>query len=183
MRSYKIEEEHEHGNQIVGGPEGSKALFGLVPRLELLVEALYEIVGDIILKALNPDMLRFAEERLHRNLVGAVPVRDDGGGCAVFLCLMEHRNRLWRVAMRGQVIADDKARLAVDDKPQIVLHPGDFYHSFIRVPLVGAQIKHRDQPDPQVVKERRKFGAPVADGGMRNRDIESYTQNEADIAV
>ena len=33
-----------------------KALFGLVPRLKLLVEAFDEIVGNVILEALNPDV-------------------------------------------------------------------------------------------------------------------------------
>ena len=41
----EVVEEDEHENEIVGGREGRKALFGFVPRLELLVEALNEVVG------------------------------------------------------------------------------------------------------------------------------------------
>ena len=40
----EVVEEYEHGNEIVGGREGRKALFGFVPCLELLVEALNEVV-------------------------------------------------------------------------------------------------------------------------------------------
>ena len=50
MRADKVVEKDEHGNEVIGGREGRKSLFGLVPGLELLVEALNEVVGDVIVK-------------------------------------------------------------------------------------------------------------------------------------
>lgn len=47
VRADEVVEEDEHGNEIVGGREGRKALFGFVPCLELLVEALNEVVGNV----------------------------------------------------------------------------------------------------------------------------------------
>ncbi len=56
MRTYKVEEVNEHGNKIVGRIKGTKTLFGLVPRLELLVKSLNEVVGNIILEGLDTDV-------------------------------------------------------------------------------------------------------------------------------
>ena len=56
MRADKVEEEHEHGNEIIGGLERGKPLFGLVPGFKLLVEAFDEIVGNIVVKTLDTDM-------------------------------------------------------------------------------------------------------------------------------
>lgn len=57
MRADKVVEKDEYGNKVVGRSKGRKALLGLVPSLELLVEALDEVVGNIIVKALHADML------------------------------------------------------------------------------------------------------------------------------
>lgn len=57
MRANKIEKEHEQGNEIVGRFKRAKPLLSLVPGLKLLVEALDEIVGNIISKALDSNML------------------------------------------------------------------------------------------------------------------------------
>jgi hypothetical protein len=37
MRTDKVEEENKHGNKVVGAIERIEALFGFVPRFELLV--------------------------------------------------------------------------------------------------------------------------------------------------
>ena len=50
------------------------------------------------------------------------------------------------------------------------------------VPLVEIEIKQRQELDTHIIKQRREFGAPVADGDMGNRDGEGCAQNEADIA-
>lgn len=55
MRADEIEEEEEHGNEVVGGAEGGKPLLCLVPGLELLVEGFDEIVGNVVLKTLDAD--------------------------------------------------------------------------------------------------------------------------------
>ena len=55
MRTDKVEE-YKHGNKVVGGLERRKALFGLVPRLKLRVEAFDEIVGNVIPETLDADI-------------------------------------------------------------------------------------------------------------------------------
>ena len=57
VRADEVVEKDEHGNEVVGRSKGRKALFGFVPSLELLVEALYEVVGDVVMEALYTDML------------------------------------------------------------------------------------------------------------------------------
>ena len=85
MRTYKVEEKDKHGYEIVGGRKGRKALFRLVPCLELLVKALNEVIGNIILKALHTDEFGVWQDRLHRHLVGAVAVADNSGWSAQLL--------------------------------------------------------------------------------------------------
>jgi len=40
----EVKEEDKHGYEVVGSSERRKTLFGFVPRLELLIEALNEVV-------------------------------------------------------------------------------------------------------------------------------------------
>lgn len=77
MRSDEVVEEDEHENEIVGRSKRGKALFGLVPGLELLVEALNEVVGNVVVEALNTDML-YPMQCLNRHLIGGVAVADNG---------------------------------------------------------------------------------------------------------
>ena len=79
MRAYKVEKENKHANKIVGRLKGSKALFCLVPCLELLIKAFDEVVGDGILKALHLDVFD-TQHRLNRYFVGAISIGDDGLG-------------------------------------------------------------------------------------------------------
>ena len=74
----EVKEEHEHGDEVVGRIEGTKALLGLVPRLKLLVKSLYEVVRDIVLERLNADMLD--AKRVDRLLVGSIAIRNNGCG-------------------------------------------------------------------------------------------------------
>ncbi len=57
VRTDKVVEEEEQGNEVVGRSKRRKALLGLVPSLELLVEALDEVVGNVIVKTLQADVL------------------------------------------------------------------------------------------------------------------------------
>ena len=57
MRADEVVEEDEHGNEVVGRSKRGKALFGLVPCHELLVEALNEVVGNVVVEAVHTDML------------------------------------------------------------------------------------------------------------------------------
>ena len=57
VRADEVVKEDEHGNKVVGGSKRGKALLGLVPSLELLVKALNEVVGNIIVEAFHANML------------------------------------------------------------------------------------------------------------------------------
>ena len=50
VRADKVVEEDKHGNEVVGRSKRGKALLGFVPCLELLVEALNEVVGDVVVE-------------------------------------------------------------------------------------------------------------------------------------
>ena len=73
VRADEVVEEDEHGNEVVGRSKRGKALLGLVPCLELLVKALDEVVGDVIVEALHTDMLN-TMQRFNGHLVGKVAV-------------------------------------------------------------------------------------------------------------
>ena len=81
MRADEVVKEDEHGNKVVGGSKRGKALLGLVPSLELLVKALNEVVGNIIVEAFHANML-YPIQRLDRYLIGKVTVADNGLGCS-----------------------------------------------------------------------------------------------------
>lgn len=87
MGTDEVKEKDEHGDEVVGCGEGRKALLCFVPRLELLIEALNEVVGDVVLKALNANMFAVSEDGLDRHFVSAVTVRNDSSGLAVGLGL------------------------------------------------------------------------------------------------
>ena len=181
MRADKVEEEHEHGNEIIGGLERGKPLFGLVPSLKLLVEAFDEIVGDIVHEALDPDM-RNAEDRLDRHFVGRIAVRNKGIRLSVGRGFGKKGNGLWGIPIRRKMEADDESRFAVDDKPEIVLDPGNFHNGFVGVPFVGIEIEQRQELNAHIVKQGRKSGTPVADRDVGNRNGKGRSQDKADVA-
>lgn len=74
MRTNKVKEEHKHGDQVISALKGRKALLGFVPSLELFVKAFDQIVGNIILKALNAYVPGTVKNRLDRNIVGRIAV-------------------------------------------------------------------------------------------------------------
>ena len=69
MRADEVVEKDEHGSEVVVRSERGKALFGLVPGLELFVKALNEVVGNVVVEALHADMLD-PIQRLNWHLVG-----------------------------------------------------------------------------------------------------------------
>lgn len=81
MRADEVVEKDEHGNEVVGRSIRGKALLGFVPCLELLVEALDEVVGNIIVEALHANVL-YPMQRLDRHLIGKVAVAHNGLGCS-----------------------------------------------------------------------------------------------------
>lgn len=74
MRTNKVKEEHKHGDQVISALKGRKALLGFVPSLELFVKAFDQIVGNIVLKALNAYVPGTVKNRLDRNIVGRITV-------------------------------------------------------------------------------------------------------------
>lgn len=74
MRTNKVKEEHKHGDQVISALKGRKALLGFVPSLELFVKAFDQIVGNIVLKALNAYVPGAVKNRLDRNIVGRITV-------------------------------------------------------------------------------------------------------------
>ena len=50
-------------------------------------------------------------------------------------------NGLWGIPIGRKMEADDESRFAVDDKPEIVLDPGNFHNGFVGVPFVGIEIE------------------------------------------
>ena len=80
MRTNKVKEEHKHGDQVISALKGRKALLGFVPSLELFVKAFDQIVGNIVLKALNAYVPGAVKNRLDRNIVGRITVGNDRSG-------------------------------------------------------------------------------------------------------
>ena len=79
MGADEIVEEEKKRDEIVGGIERSEPLLGFVPGFELLVKAFDEVVGDVVLKAPDPDMSD-AQHGFHRSFVGVVAIGDNGSG-------------------------------------------------------------------------------------------------------
>jgi len=57
MWADEVVEEDEHGNEVVGRSKRGKALLGFVPCLKLLVKALNEVVGNVVVETLHANML------------------------------------------------------------------------------------------------------------------------------
>ena len=77
MRADEVVEEDEQGNEVVGRSKGRKTLLGFVPSLELVVEALNKVVGNVIVETLDADVLD-PMQRLNRHLIGEVAVAHNG---------------------------------------------------------------------------------------------------------
>jgi len=56
VRSDEVEKEDESRDSGIGRVKGVEAAFGLVPSLELAVESLDEVVGDVVTKGLDANM-------------------------------------------------------------------------------------------------------------------------------
>ena len=144
MRANKIVKEDEQGNEVVGRSKRGKALLGLVPSLELLVKALDEVVGDVIVEALNTDMLN-PMQRFNGHLVGEVAVADNGLRSPHRFHGFEYGESLRAVPVAIQMEAENKAGFAVQNKPEVVFHTLNFHDSFIGVPLVRVEIERRNE--------------------------------------
>lgn len=144
MRADKVVEEDEHGNEVVGRSEGCEALLGFVPGLELLVKALNEVVGDVVVEALDADVLH-PMQRLNRNAIGRIAVADNGPGLAQGLDSLQDGKGLWAVPVRAEMEPEDEPGFAVQDESEVVFLSLDFDHSLISMPLVRIEIERRDE--------------------------------------
>lgn len=77
MRADKVVEEKKHGNEVVCRSKRGEALFGFVPSLELLVKALYEVIGNVVIEALHADMF-YPMKCLNGHPIGKVTVAHNG---------------------------------------------------------------------------------------------------------
>lgn len=78
--------------------------------------------------------------------------------------------------------AKDKARLAVQNKPEVVFLALNLNDSFIGVPVVRVEIERRNELYGHVLEHGGEVGTPVADGSVGHLDIHHSTQNQSDIA-
>lgn len=78
--------------------------------------------------------------------------------------------------------AKDKACLAVQNEPEVVLLPLDFHHSFIGVPLVRVEIERRNELYSHVLEHRGEVSTPVTDSRVGYPDIHHRAQNQSDVA-
>lgn len=176
MRADEVVEEDEHGNEVIGRSEGGKALFGLVPSLELLVEAFYEVVGNIILEALHADVF-YPMKRLNRHPVGEVAVAHNGLRSPHRFHGFQNGKCLRTVPVAVEMEAEDKAGFAVENEPEVIFFAPYFDHGFVGVPLVRVEIECRNELQGDVLKQGSEIGTPVADGRVRYLDIHYSTQN------
>ena len=79
------------------------------------------------------------------------------------------------------MVTNDEGGFAVHDKPEIMFNAGDFHDRFVRMPFVGIQVEHGEQPDSHIVEQRSEGRTPVADRRVRNADIKGCPQNKADV--
>jgi len=160
VRADKVEKENKHGNEIVRRSVRTKALFGLVPGLELLVESLNKVVGYIVFEGLDANV--FKAKRLSRLLVGGIAVGNENGRLAgQRRCLVEQGKGLRRVSVRRQVEAENKAGFSVNNEPKIVLLPSNLNHSLVGMPLVRVKVESRKQFQRKIVEERSEASTPV----------------------
>ena len=99
MRPDEIEEEDEHADKVVCGSKGSEALFGFVPGFELLVEALDEIVGYVVLETFDANMLNALEKRFNREFIGGIPIGNYRVWLSMFSCLVQDGEGLRGIAI------------------------------------------------------------------------------------
>lgn len=170
MGTDKVVEEDEHGNEVVGRSKRGKALFGLVPSLKLLVEALDKVVGDIIVEALHADMPD-PMQCLNGHLVGKVAVTHNGLRSPHSLHSFQYGKSLRTVPVAVEVKAENKAGFTVQDEPEVVFLALNLHHGFIGVPLVRVEVQRRKELYGNVLKHGGEASTPVADGRVRYPNI------------
>ena len=116
VRANKVVEKDEHGNEVVGRSKGRKALFGLVPCFELLVKALNKVVGDVVVKTLDTDVLDI-KQCFDGHLVGKIAVTNNGSWRSQRFYGFQNGESLWAVPVAVKMETKDKASLTVENEP------------------------------------------------------------------
>ena len=181
VRSNEVVEEDEHSYEVVGRLKRVKTLFGLVPRLELLVKCLDQVIGDIVLKGLYADMCG-AQHRFNRLLVSGIAVWNDRPGSSHMFDGIKQWEGLRRAPPGWQVESKYKAGFRVNYEPDIVLNAADFNNSFVSVPFIWVEIKCGYKLKGDIMEQRRKVFAPVGNGGMWNLDIVEQSKHKCDLS-
>ena len=75
-----------------------------------------------------------------------------------------------------------KAGFSVHNQPEVMLDALDFDHRFVCMPFIGIEIQCRNELNGNVLKQRRKAGTPIADGGMGNMDVHGGLQDYGNVA-
>lgn len=143
MRADKVVEKEEDGNQIVGRSKGKKPCF--VSSLKLLVKALNEIVGNVIVKAFKTDALNSVQRHDGHSVGGRITVGGNGTGSSQGLHRVQYGKSLRAVPVAVKMEAENKASLAVQNEPKGILPALYFNKSFLSVPLVRVEIERRNE--------------------------------------
>jgi len=162
----EVEKEDESGDSGVSRVKGVEAAFSFVPSLKLSVKRFDEIVRNVVVEALDANMVSVRKETFNRNAVSGIAVGDNGAGITKLLCMIQNGVSLGRITAGGEVKAKDEAGFGVDDEPDVVLDPADFDDSFVGVPLVGVEVHRWNEFNGDVVEQRCEFLAPCRDGNV-----------------
>ena len=158
-----------------------KALLGLVLCLELLVKALDEVVGNVIMEALHTDTLNTLQ-RFNGHLVGKVAIAYNGLRSPHRLHGFQYGKRLRAVPVAIQMEAKNKASLAVQNKPEVVFLTLYLYYGFIGMSFIRVEIERRNELYGNVLEHWDEAGTPVADGGVGHLDIHHGPRDQSNVA-
>ena len=99
MRSDEIVKENKHHNHRISTFKRIKAVSGLVPIFKLLVKSFDKIVGNVIFKACNSNVLN-AKDRLSGYFVGRIPVSNNGIRFTILFYTIKQAEGLRRISVR-----------------------------------------------------------------------------------
>ena len=74
-----------------------------------------------------------------------------------------------------------KTGFGIHNEPKIVLSALDFDHSLVSVPLIGAEVKRRNELKGDVLKEWRKASAPIGNSCVRDGNVVQNAHHECNL--
>ena len=75
-----------------------------------------------------------------------------------------------------------KTGFGVHNEPNIMLSALNLDHSLVRVPLVRAEVKGRNELKGDILKERRKACTPIGNSCMRDGNVVQNAHHERNLA-